>query len=163
MGQQALSPATLFSGPAAIWNVANSLTAPIFNWGGLEAQRRASERGLEASLATYQHTVLTSFAQVADLLEALSHDTELLEAQRLAVASTSSSVKLTRTAFAMGDARLIQVLDAERLNQQARLGYIRTRAQRLADTARLFAAVGGAWADWRERELKAPATVIVRK
>jgi NodT family efflux transporter outer membrane factor (OMF) lipoprotein len=163
MGQQALSPSTLFSGPAGIWNVANSLTAPLFNWGALDAQKRSSERALEASLATYQHTVLTSFAQVADLLDALTHDTELLEAQRIAVASTFSSVKLTRAAYAMGDAKLIQVLDAERLYQQARLGHVRTRAQRLSDTARLFAAVGGAWADWRDRERAAPLAVAKAK
>ena len=82
---------------------------------------------------------------------------------RSQVGSTSSSVKLTRSAFAVGDARLIQVLDAERLYQQARLGYVRARAQRLADTTSLFAAVGGAWADWREHERQAPATLIVRK
>jgi NodT family efflux transporter outer membrane factor (OMF) lipoprotein len=151
MSQQALSPSTLFAGPATIWNLANNLTAPLFNWGALDAQRRAAEHAADASRFTYQQTVLASFAQVADLLDALEHDTELLEAQRRALVSTQTSAKLTRTAFATGEARLIQVLDAERLYQQARLGYIRAKAQRYIDTAQLLVATGGSWSSWHER------------
>jgi outer membrane protein TolC len=42
-----------------------------------------------------------------------------------------------------GNVGVLQVLDAERLYQQARLGYVRAEAQRYSDTAQLFLALGG--------------------
>jgi outer membrane protein TolC len=38
---------------------------------------------------------------------------------------------------------VLQVLDAQRLYQQARLGYVRAVAQRYLDTVELFLALGG--------------------
>jgi outer membrane protein TolC len=38
---------------------------------------------------------------------------------------------------------VLQVLDAERLYQNARLGYVRAQAQRYMDTVQLFLALGG--------------------
>ena len=42
-------------------------------------------------------------------------------------------------------AALLQVLDASRLYQRARLGYAQAEAQRYLDTAQLFLAMGGGW------------------
>ena len=38
---------------------------------------------------------------------------------------------------------MLQVLDAERRYQQARLGYVRAQAQRYIDTVQLMLALGG--------------------
>lgn len=42
-------------------------------------------------------------------------------------------------------AALLQVLDASRRYQRARLGYARAAAQRYLDPAQLFLAMGGGW------------------
>lgn len=89
--------------------------------------------------------VLQSFAQVADSLDALVHDTRLLAEQRVAFESSHRSLDLTRRAYQGGDVALLQVLDASRLYQRARLGYAQVEAQRYADTAQLFLAMGGGW------------------
>jgi NodT family efflux transporter outer membrane factor (OMF) lipoprotein len=149
ISQQVLSTANLFTPAANIWNIGANLTAPIFNGWSLVAQKRAAEAEFHSTLLTYEQTVLQSFQQVADTLEALTHDSELVEAERRALDSTRASVDLTRTSYATGEAKLIEVLDAERLYQQALLGYIRAAAQRLQDTAQLFVAMGGGWRDWR--------------
>ena len=46
--------------------------------------------------------------------------------------------------------RLPRRSSALRLLQQARIGYVRARAQRYIDTAQLFVALGGGWWNWRE-------------
>ena len=61
-------------------------------------------------------------------------------AQRRGARPTSSS---TRKSYHEGNVGVLQVLDAERLYQQARLGYVRAKAQRYLDTAQLFLALGG--------------------
>jgi outer membrane protein TolC len=58
------------------------------------------------------------------------------------------------SAYVAGNVALLQVLDAERLYQRARLGYVRAQAQRYLDTAQLFLAMGGGW--WDHPELAAP-------
>jgi outer membrane protein TolC len=54
-------------------------------------------------------------------------------------------LRLTRTSFTLGNATLLQVLDAQRQFQQARVGLARAQAQRYLDTAQLFVAMGGGW------------------
>ena len=46
------------------------------------------------------------------------------------------------------------MLDAERLERRARLGYVRAQAQRYIDTAQLFLAMGGGW--WNQPGLDSP-------
>jgi len=87
--------------------------------------------------------VLQSFGQVADVLTALDHDGEQLAAQKNALDSADANLDLTRQSYAVGNVGVLQVLDAERLYQQARLGYVRAQAQRYQDTAQLFLALGG--------------------
>jgi NodT family efflux transporter outer membrane factor (OMF) lipoprotein len=152
ISQSAISTAALFTSAANIWSIGANLAAPIFNGWSLIAQKRAAEADFHATLLNYEQTVLQSFEQVADTLEALTHDSELAEAERRAVDSTKTSVELAHTAYAAGEARLIEVLDAERQYQQARLGYVKAAAQRLQDTAQLFVAMGGGWREWSEAE-----------
>jgi outer membrane protein TolC len=89
---------------------------------------------------------------VADVLRALENDAHLLEAQKTALDTAQASLSLTQESFRVGQASLLQVLDAQRLYQQARVGYVRAKAQRYQDTALLFAALGGAWDSWPDAQ-----------
>jgi outer membrane protein TolC len=115
----------------------------LFDGGTLRAEKRAAVDAMHASAANYEQTVLEAFAQVADLLEGLDHDAEQLEAQDQAQQAAQSSLELARTSYKEGNAGVLQVLDAERSYQQARLGYVRAVAQRYRDTVQLFLALGG--------------------
>jgi NodT family efflux transporter outer membrane factor (OMF) lipoprotein len=145
VGLESLSTATLFQGSSRIWSVASDLTAPIFHGGALAAQRQGAVEAFRASLATYQQTVLQAFGQVADTLRALGHDAELMAAQKHALDTSSESLALQRLSYDAGKSNLLQLIDAERTQQQARLGYARAQAQRFQDTAQLFVAMGGGW------------------
>jgi NodT family efflux transporter outer membrane factor (OMF) lipoprotein len=142
-GQQALEPGELFDSANNAWGLVSSLTAPIFDGGKLRAEKRASLAALATESARYKQVVLESFAQVADALDALQHSAEQLTAQTHAITIAQQSLALTRESYNEGNVGVLQVLDSERLYQQARLGYVRAQAQRLQDTARLFVAMGG--------------------
>jgi len=73
-----------------------------------------------------------------------------LAAQAHAQDAASDNLDLTRKSYNAGNVGVLQVLDAERLYQQARLGYVRAQAQRYLDTVQLFLALGGA-ADYRDQ------------
>ncbi len=116
---------------------------PLFDGGTLRAERRAAVDAMRASAANYEETVLEAFTQVADLLEALSHDAEQLDAQNQAQQAAEANLSLTRAAYREGNVSILRVLDAQRAYQQARLGYVQTEAQRYLDTVQLFLALGG--------------------
>jgi NodT family efflux transporter outer membrane factor (OMF) lipoprotein len=143
VGLQALNPGHLFDQSSNVWNFAAGLTGPLFDGGTLRAERQSTIDALRADAARYQETVLEAFGQVADQLEALDHDAEQLEAQRYAVEAAQNNVRLSQLSYHEGNVGVLQVLDAERQFQQAKLGFVRAQAQRYMDTAQLFLAAGG--------------------
>ncbi|WP_192564741.1 efflux transporter outer membrane subunit [Pseudomonas gozinkensis] len=138
-----LMQAAAGNGGAALWGFAAGLTAPIFNGGTLQAEREGAVEGYNASLARYQQTVIQSFGQVADTLQALNHGAEQNLAQDDALRAADTSLRLNRQAYAQGETSLLQVLEAERAYQQALLGQIQVKTARYLDSVRLFVALGG--------------------
>jgi NodT family efflux transporter outer membrane factor (OMF) lipoprotein len=143
VGQQAVDSGLLFNGADTAWSIVSGLTMPLFDGGTLRAQKRAAVDAMHASAAAYEQTVLEAFGQVADMLEALNHDAEQLDAQAQAQQAAQIGLDLARASYTEGNAGVLQVLDAQRTYQQARLGYVRAMAQRYLDTVQLFLALGG--------------------
>jgi NodT family efflux transporter outer membrane factor (OMF) lipoprotein len=144
MGQQAISSGALFDPASSVWSIVGGLVTPIFDGGTLRAEKRAAIDAMRSSGALYEQTVLTAFSQVADSLEALDNGADQLRAQANAEAAARDTVTMTRQSYNEGNVGVLQVLDAERRYQQARLGYVRAQAQRYMDTAQLMLALGGA-------------------
>lgn len=134
---------TLFESTSGAWGFAGSLTQPLFNHGQLRAKQRAAIDAMQASVADYQQVLLNSFVQVADALEALDHDQELIDSEQGAVTIAADNLALTRESFSAGNSGVLQVLEAQRQNLQARLGLVRAQSQRLQDMVQLLLALGG--------------------
>lgn len=134
---------TLFAHSSSLWDVAAGLVAPVFNGGALRAQRAAATDAYAAQLGLYREAVLQAFGQVADVLHALEHDGALLDAQRKALDAARATLDLTQQSYQAGQASFLQIIEAQRLFEQARLGHVRAQAQRYADTAQFFIAMGG--------------------
>ncbi len=143
LGQETVHPGELFNRADTAWSLISGLTVPLFDGGTLRAEKRAAIDAMHASAAVYEQTVLEAFSQVADMLEALNHDAEQIDAQAQAQQAAQSGLELARASYAEGNSGVLQVLDAQRSYQQARLGYVRAEAQRYMDTAQLFLALGG--------------------
>ena len=122
---------------------AGSLTQPLFDRAALRDKQRAAIDEMRAALADYQQAVLSAFGQVADALESLDHDQELLVSEQSAVQTSSQNLALTRESYAAGNSGVLQVLDAQRQDAQARLGLVRAESQRLQDAVQLLLALGG--------------------
>ncbi len=142
LGSQALTAASLFSSGALVWGLAGQLAQPLFR-PGLKAEARAAEAAFDAAAANYRDTVLQGLRQVADVLRALDHDAQALQAQTAADASAQRSLRLVERQYALGTASATQLLIAQQQAQQARIGVTAAQAARLADTALLYQALGG--------------------
>jgi NodT family efflux transporter outer membrane factor (OMF) lipoprotein len=138
-----LAQAASGNGGAALWGLAAGLAGPIFDGGTLKAERQAAVDGYKATLASYQQTLIQSFGQVADTLQAINHDAEQNLAQDDALRAAESSFHLNQQAYAQGENSILQVLEAERAYEQALLGQIRAKTAQYLDTVHLYVALGG--------------------
>lgn len=122
-----------------------ALSAPIFHGGTLKGQRDAAVAAARAADARYQQTVLEALGQVADLLSAIVTDQRTLANQRAAADVAGRAAALSRRSFQVGNSGILQVLDTERLYQQARAGLVDARAAQFLNVARLSIATAGGW------------------
>jgi NodT family efflux transporter outer membrane factor (OMF) lipoprotein len=146
--QGAIDPNEIFSNASTGWSVGPGLTAPIFHGGSLRAQVHAADAAQRASLARYQETVLEAFVQVADVMQALANDQDLIAIQQRAVETANVNVRNTRFAYENGAGALLSLVDAQRQAARARLAQVDARVAYYQSMAALYVATS---ADWRAR------------
>jgi NodT family efflux transporter outer membrane factor (OMF) lipoprotein len=145
IGAESTTFSDMFKAGSGVWSIGASIAQPLFKGGQLLHQRRAAIAAADEAGANYQATVINAFQNVSDTLHALSADAETLLAQDAAAKTASESVKLVQAQYTSGAASYLQVLAAEQSYQNAAIALVRARAQRFADTAALFQALGGGW------------------
>lgn len=156
IGSVALTLAKLFSPGTFIWSLAGGVTQPLFNGGQLRHQKKAAEAVFDQSLAQYKSTLLSAFQDVADALRALQADAEALKAQDAATRAAQASLNIARAQFQAGATTYLSLLNAQQVYLTARVNLVRAQAQRFADTAALFQAMGGGW--WNRSDVGAPTS-----
>jgi len=145
MGATATPISSLFGPGTGIWSLGAGLVQPLFHGGELLHQKRAAEAAFDHAAAQYRSTVLAAFQNVADTLRALESDANALNAQVVSERSAADSLDLAREQFQLGAISYLSLLTAEQTYQQARIGLVQAQANRFADTAALFQALGGGW------------------
>ena len=141
----------IFSSSSVIWSAIAGATQPLFKGGQLLHQRRSAVAAAQEAAANYQSTVLTAFENVSNTLYALQADADALAAQNRAERTAAESSQLIQAQYKAGGASYLQVLTAEQTYQTSAVALVKARAQRYADTAALFQALGGGW--WNRNDL----------
>jgi NodT family efflux transporter outer membrane factor (OMF) lipoprotein len=144
-GSAALGLHSVASPSSEIWTLAGGITQKLFDGGTLLHKKRAADAAFEQAAAQYRSTVIKAFQNVADALRALESDARALRAQAEAEQTAASSLDLARTQFRLGAITYLTLADAERTYQQSHLNLVQAEANRYADTAALFQALGGGW------------------
>lgn len=107
------------------------------------AKENASIAAYEQAFAAYRQTVLKSFQQVADVLQALVEDAKTHQTLEAAEKAAYKSLTISQKQYQLGAVSFLTLLNAERQYQQTQIGRIKAEAARYADTAALFQALGG--------------------
>ena len=154
--QSALTPGSLFNYASTGWNFGAGLTAPLFHSGELTAKKREAEANARAALDAYEQTVLTAFAQVADILTSLANDNQSYADQTRALDAANSRVGMMRKAYAAGGISAYQLLDAERAWRRTRLLLSQQGFGRYADAAQLLLATANVPPGIAEGRVAAP-------
>lgn len=132
---------------ARIWSGGLGLNLPIFNAGRLSARVDQATAQQKQALATYEASVRTAFQEVNDALVTVRQNAEreaLLDSSRQAA---KKALDVSDNRYKSGYSAYIDVLDSQRVYNDAAIAYIQSRQARLIASVDLFKALGGGWQD----------------
>jgi len=135
----------LFSGGNTFWTAGTSLTQTLFSGGTLIHHKRAAAAALDQAGTQYRGVVLTAFQNVADSLTALQLDADAVSANTRAQQSAADTLKATQHNLDLGSISYLALLNAQQAYVQSVVALAQARANRYADTAALYQALGGGW------------------
>jgi len=141
------SPAltNLFTGPAGIWNLAASVTQPIFEGGRLKSNVRLAEAQHEQMLLTYQQTIQGAFRDVSNGLIAYRKNREFRIQEEHLLESAQDAARLSEVRFKAGTTDYLEVLTNETNSFSAELGLAQAQANELIALVQIYQALGGGW------------------
>jgi NodT family efflux transporter outer membrane factor (OMF) lipoprotein len=153
-GSAALTIGKLFSPYTGFWDLGASLSQTLFDAGALIYRHKAADAALDQAGAQYRATVILACQNVADTLHALQADADALKATAAADRAAKESFELARRQYQLGTLSLVALINAEQTFQNAELALVQAQANRYADTAGLFQALGGGWWNLPEATFK---------
>jgi outer membrane protein, multidrug efflux system len=141
------SPAltNLFTGPAGIWNLAASVTQPIFQGGRLKSNVRLTEAQREQMRLTYEQTIQGAFRDVSNGLIAYRKDREFRIQQERLLESAKDAARLSEVRFKAGTTDYLEVLTNETNAFSAELGLAQAQANELIALVQIYQSLGGGW------------------
>jgi len=143
IGSSATAMGDLFKSGTGFWSLGASLSQTLFEGGTLIHRKRAADAALDQAGALYRSAVLTAFQNVADTLHALDTDADALGAAARAENAAQKSLEVVQHQLELGSVSYLALVGAEQTYQQAVISLSQARANRYADTAALFQALGG--------------------
>jgi len=151
VGSMALIFSHMFAAGTGFWDLGAGATQSVFQGGTLIHRERAARAAYVQAAEQYRSTVLTAFQNVADTLHALAQDADALRAAAASADAAKVTLDLTTRQLQAGYVSYLALLSAEQSYQMALINLVQARANRYADTAALFQALGGGW--WNRTDL----------
>lgn len=141
----------LFEGPSEVWQLAGSALMPIFTFGAIEGQVKASEAQQRQALFTYRQAILNAFRDVEDALVSTTKGREQLDSQTRQVKALDTYAWLAKLQYEAGKTSYLQVLDADRALFSGQLSRVQTQIGTLVALVDVYRAMGGGWIDTADR------------
>jgi NodT family efflux transporter outer membrane factor (OMF) lipoprotein len=144
-GYQSSALISLFQPHAAFFNLAGSLTQPIFDGGRILGNFENAKWKQDELLQTYRKTVIQSFSDVDNALYSIKQTTLKLDLQRLVLTSSRRAFQLSEQQLRAGTADIVTVLNTQLTLFQAEDAYWQAQLARLQAIISLYQALGGGW------------------
>jgi multidrug efflux system outer membrane protein len=135
----------LFTGPAGIWNMAASLTQPIFQGGRLKNNVRLAQAERDQMVLTYQQTIQGAFRDVSNALVGYRKNQETRVQQEHLLESARDAARLSQVRFKAGTTDYLEVLTNETNSFSAELALAQAQGDELVALVQLYQALGGGW------------------
>lgn len=145
LGGESLALGDVLKSAARIWSGGLSLNLPIFDSGRLNSRVDQASAKQKQALANYEASVQSAFREVNDALVNVRQNTERETAFNRSTESAKKALQISENRYQSGYSAYLDVLDAQRVYNDAALALIQSRQARLVATVALFKALGGGW------------------
>jgi outer membrane protein, multidrug efflux system len=145
IGSESKTLSDLFSSGASTWSGGLGLFMPLLDFGRTSARVDQAKAVNEQSLIAWQKSLEVAYKEVRDALVNLRENGVAENAQQQRVDNARNALKLARLRYDAGYSGFLEVLDAQRVSNDALLAMIATRQARLTAAVELFKALGGGW------------------
>lgn len=144
-GAQSVDFSAFLSGQSAVWSAGLGLLQPIFSGGSLTARLDFAKAQQQEVLGNYVKVVRNAFGEVGDALVSVHQtlQTELFLTEQVAAATKAQELATVR--YEAGYVDYLNVLEAQRVQNEANLAFVLNRSLRLQAGVDLFKALGGGW------------------
>lgn len=145
LGGESLALGDILKSAARIWTGGLSLNLPIFDSGRLNSKVDQASAKQKQALANYESAVQNAFREVNDALVNLRQNAEREAALNRSQEAAKKALDVSENRYQSGYSAYLDVLDAQRVYNDAALAFIQSRQARLVATVELFKALGGGW------------------
>jgi NodT family efflux transporter outer membrane factor (OMF) lipoprotein len=144
-GFEALNGGDLLESTSRRLSLSPILSWRVFDGGRVRAEIHVAEARAREAAIGYESAVLAALADAEQMLIRYRRRLEAVGLQHEAAVATQESRDLIEVRYRAGDVALIELLDAERRVNDARVGLARARSQAAIDLVALYKALGGGW------------------
>jgi outer membrane protein, multidrug efflux system len=144
-GYQSAALRTLFRPESLFYNVAGSLTQPIFDGGRLMGDYDLQRGRQEELLQLYRKTIIQAFADVENALVAVQQGARRERLQRDVVAASRRAFGISESRLREGTIDLVTLLNTQQALFQAEDAAAQARLAHLQAIVSLYQALGGSW------------------
>jgi multidrug efflux system outer membrane protein len=137
----------LLQSNSTVWDVSGGVFQPIFHWGEIKGQVKASEGVQKQALYTYVSTVRNAFRETEDALTNRSRTGEQVEAQGHRTDALATYARLAQMRYDEGVTSYLEVLDAERALLATQQDYTRSKADLYKSVVGVYRSLAGSWLD----------------
>lgn len=142
-GTHALSGDAIFASVSKFWNIAPTISLPIFDAGRLRSDLKAGNAELDVSIAHYNQVLTSALHEVAISVTQLRSFEQQIVVQQDACAIAQSSYELSQSRYKAGEDTFLDALNIEQqlIQDEMRLAYLNSK--HVDSSISLMAALGG--------------------
>ena len=158
LGAESVGLGDILKAGARIWSFGLGLDLPIFDSGRRQSRVEQADAKQKQALAQYQTSIQNAFREVNDALISRRLNAEREQAYIRSENSAKQALSVAENRYKSGYSAYLEVLDAQRVHNDASLAVVQAKQATFLATVELFKALGGDWkGDAAKTEaLKAP-------
>lgn len=145
LGVQSLELSDFVSNPTRLWEIAPSVTVPIFAAGRIAGEIKSAEAEHNKTLAQYQKTIISAFNDTDNAIGQNVKSKELLGYQATRTEAIEKAFKQAKLRYEVGMISYSDMLIVQQQWLQARQSTLIARQNALTASVNLYKALGGGW------------------
>ena len=145
LGIQSIDLTSFTSNPTKIWEIAPSISIPIFTAGRVSGEIKTAQADYNATLSAYQKSIVNALGDVDNALGQTQTMNEQLHHQKERSSAMKLAFEQTRMKYDAGTIAYNELLVVQLQWLSAQQNYLQAKQNTLISSVNLYKALGGGW------------------